>query len=151
MVKWSSLLLIVPLTQQPCTHVMAATSWIREMLHVHAKMRELGVAKLLNAWVSSFYLYLCWVNHLDISYYSLHYSHVYTQLSIFTGMLGTDSPAGTMPTETSPWLENAVVFPRSLIVMGGHDFDCALTRRQASPSHIKNRDWTKSPLFLIHD
>ena len=76
-------------------------------------------------------------------------SHTIVKVLIFTGTLGEDSPWGTMPTETSPWLENVVVLPRSLIVMSGHDVDCALTiaRRQASPTHIKNRDWTKSPLF----
>ena len=67
-------------------------------------------------------------------------SHTIVKFIIFTGMLLKDSPGGTMPTETSPLLENSVVFPRSLIVMDGHDTDCALTKRQASPSHIKNRD-----------
>ena len=49
MVKWSSLLLHVQLIQQLNTPVMVAISWTTEMPNVSAKLRVLGVVKLLNA------------------------------------------------------------------------------------------------------
>ena len=50
-------------------------------------------------------------------------SHTIVWFMMRTGMSTSDSPGGTMPSATNPSLENEVVFPRSLIVMGGHGWD----------------------------
>ena len=55
-------------------------------------------------------------------------SHTVAKFLILTGMTALVSPGGTKPRETSPPLVNSVVLPRSLIVMDGHDWDCAFEK-----------------------
>ena len=64
MVKWSSLQQHVRLTQQLNTPVMMAIGWTMEMPSVPAKLRVLGVVKLLNA-VSSVVVYYH-IMHYDL-------------------------------------------------------------------------------------
>ena len=65
MVKWSSLQQHVRLTQLLNTPVMMAIGWTMEMPNVPAKLRVLGVVKLLNV-VSSVVVYYHYVLGVDI-------------------------------------------------------------------------------------
>ena len=66
MVKWSSLQQHVWLIQRLNTPVMMAIGWTMEMPNVPAKLRVLGVVKLLNV-VSSVVVYYHYVLGVDVS------------------------------------------------------------------------------------
>ena len=67
-----------------------------------------------------------------------------------TGMPKTASPGGTKPTGTSPSLENEVVLPRSQIVMGEHDWDCALVK-EIKASRMKEYIPLRSAIACTRD
>ena len=64
----------------------------------------------------------------DVFIWSPAASHTMAKFLILTGMVEKAwPPGGIMARATSPSLENSVVLPRSLIVIRGHDCDCAST------------------------
>ena len=52
--------------------------------------------------------------------------------------------------ETSPSLENEVVLPRSLIMMGGYDWDCALVK-EIKASRMKEYISLRSAIACTRD
>ena len=100
------------------------------MLLGSLQMAKLGVVLIKSHWNST-----TTETKEDVFVRSPDASHTIVKVLIFTGMLGSASPGGTKPTETSPLLENSVVLPRSLIVMDGHDAICAFVNDiKARPS-----------------
>jgi hypothetical protein len=103
---------------------------------------SLQTAKLASALVKLHWNSTTTETEEDVFISSPAASHTFVKFLILTGMLGVDSPEGTMARAMSPCSENSVVFPRSSIVMSGHnesydstmDVDCTF-EKQASSSH----------------